>query len=86
MRTPGYAAKLVLPDEKASTIYISAKSDFVGGRQCAIPQGEILGGGSSINAMMYTRASASDYDDWNMEGWSFGDLKPLFKKVGPGVE
>ena len=45
-----------------------------------------MGGGSSINAMMYTRASASDYDDWNMEGWSFRDLRPLFKKVHPRVD
>jgi alcohol oxidase len=33
--------------------------------------------------MMYNRASASDYDDWNVEGWSFDDLKPLLKKVTP---
>ena len=31
--------------------------------------------------MMYTRASASDYDDWNTEGWTFNDLKPLLRKV-----
>jgi len=31
--------------------------------------------------MMYTRASASDYDDWRTEGWSFDDLKPLLLKV-----
>lgn len=38
---------------------------------------------------MYTRASASDYDDWEKlyenPGWSFNDLEPLFAKVPPGV-
>jgi choline dehydrogenase-like flavoprotein len=43
--------------------------------------GNILGGGSSVNFMMYTRASASDYDAWNTEGWGFQDLLPLLKKV-----
>ena len=62
-------------------MYISKKSDFVGGRSNVVQQGSVLGGGSSINLMMYTRANASDYDDWNTEGWKFKDLKPLFKKV-----
>ena len=35
--------------------------------------------------MVYTRAAASDYDDWGMEGWKFGDLLPLFKKVSHGL-
>jgi alcohol oxidase len=43
--------------------------------------GGTLGGGSSVNYMMYTRGSASDFDDWNMEGWRFEDLRPLFCKV-----
>jgi choline dehydrogenase-like flavoprotein len=39
-----------------------------------------LGGGSSINFMMYTRASASDYDDFKSKGWSTKELIPLMKK------
>lgn len=35
----------------------------------------------SINFLMYTRASASDYDDWNTEGWSFNDILPLARKM-----
>ena len=34
--------------------------------------------------MMYTRGSASDYDDWDTEGWTFKDLKPLFLQVLSG--
>lgn len=35
----------------------------------------------SINFLMYTRASASDYDDWETEGWSFNDILPLARKM-----
>lgn len=45
--------------------------------------GNVLGGGSSVNFMMYTRGSKSDYDDWKTQGWGFEGLKPLFKKVSP---
>ena len=45
-------------------------------------QGRVLGGGSSINAEVFTRGHPSDYDRWaeeaNAPGWSFDDVKPLF--------
>jgi len=69
------------PAEKATVFYVSGESESVGRRHSVIPQAEILGGGSSTNFMVYTRAAASDYDDWETEGWMFGDLLPLFKKV-----
>ena len=47
------------------------------------PRGKVLGGSSSMNAMMYVRGHRSDYDQWrqlgNM-GWSFDDLLSYFKK------
>ena len=79
--TPAYNGALLNPANKAVELYVSKFSDHVGGRNSVLPQARILGGGSSINLMMYTRASASDYDAWNTEGWSFDDLKPLFEKV-----
>jgi choline dehydrogenase len=45
-----------------------------------LPRGKVLGGSSSINAMIYIRGSAYDYDSWNMTGWSYDDLLPFFKK------
>jgi len=45
-----------------------------------VPCAHILGGGSSINFMMYTRASASDYDDFQAKGWTTKELIPLMKK------
>jgi choline dehydrogenase len=44
--------------------------------------GHVLGGGSSINAMVWTRGMAHDYDTWERNGatgWSFKDVLPVFK-------
>ncbi|CAE6461208.1 unnamed protein product [Rhizoctonia solani] len=43
--------------------------------------GGVLGGGSSINFMMYSRGAASDYDDWDTPGWGSKDLMPLLQKI-----
>jgi choline dehydrogenase len=48
------------------------------------PRGKMLGGSSSLNAMIYMRGAVSDYDGWQRlgnEGWSFNDLEPYFKKA-----
>ena len=44
----------------------------------------MLGGGSSINAQLYTRGNAWDYDNWaahGCEGWSYADVLPYFVKA-----
>ena len=43
--------------------------------------GGILGGGSSINFMMYTRAQGVDFDSWKTPGWTAADMLPLCKKL-----
>ncbi|AXT36257.1 sorbosone dehydrogenase [Phaeobacter sp. LSS9] len=53
------------------------------GRPRILPQGRVLGGGSSVNAMVYIRGQAQDFDDWadmGAQGWSYNDVLPYFKR------
>ena len=45
------------------------------------PRGRTLGGSSAINAMIYTRGHASDYDAWGVPGWSWREALPYFKRA-----
>jgi choline dehydrogenase len=48
-----------------------------------LSQARVLGGGSSINGMVYTRGQPWDYDHWadlGAAGWSYADVLPLFRK------
>ncbi|KAK7030057.1 alcohol oxidase [Favolaschia claudopus] len=54
------------------------------GRSPKVNNGSCVGGGGSVNAMMYNRAPASDYDDWERlgnPGWGAADLIPLARKL-----
>lgn len=48
-------------------------------RRVYLPRGRMLGGSSSMNAMIYVRGSRADYEDWG-EGWSYEDLLPVFRR------
>ncbi|KAI5787780.1 hypothetical protein FPQ18DRAFT_344911 [Pyronema domesticum] len=61
--------------------YPSIPSEHLRGKSIVVPQGHGLGGGSAVNFLMYTRASASDFDDWQTPGWTYSDLLPLLKKL-----
>jgi choline dehydrogenase len=53
------------------------------GREIVIPRGKVLGGSSSINAMIYARGHPLDYDEWRqmgLDGWSYADVLPYFKR------
>jgi choline dehydrogenase len=50
------------------------------GRRLPLPRGKVLGGSSSINAMIYIRGNHLDYDEWGVAGWSWEDLFPYFLK------
>jgi len=54
------------------------------GRKGFQPRGKIMGGSSSVNAMVYTRGNSNDYNQWaalGNAGWGYQDLLPLFKKA-----
>lgn len=53
------------------------------GRRIGYARGKVLGGCSSINAMIYMRGQASDYDHWAQlgnRGWGWDDVLPVFKR------
>jgi choline dehydrogenase-like flavoprotein len=53
------------------------------GRSLAYPRGKVIGGCSSINAMIYMRGQAADYDGWRqlgLAGWGWEDVLPYFLK------
>ena len=53
------------------------------GRSLNYPRGKVVGGCSAINAMIYMRGQAGDYDHWRqlgLTGWGWDDVKPIFRK------
>ena len=53
------------------------------GRSLNYPRGKVIGGSSSINAMIYMRGQAADYDHWRqlgLNGWGWNDVLPFFKR------
>ena len=54
------------------------------GRRGYQPRGKVLGGSSSVNAMIYLRGQPEDYDSWAGEGnagWGWGNVLPYFKRA-----
>lgn len=53
------------------------------GRALNYPRGKVIGGSSSINAMIYMRGQAADYDHWRqlgLNGWGWNDVLPIYKQ------
>ena len=60
------------------------------GRRLFVPRGKMLGGSSSMNAMLYVRGNRVDYDRWASEygasGWAYQDVLPHFKRHEANAE
>ncbi|MFD3810882.1 GMC family oxidoreductase [Rhodococcus sp. NPDC058639] len=64
--------------------YHYAPNPLLDGRAVPIPRGRVLGGSSSINAMLWYRGHPSDYDAWETagaKGWNYASLLPYFRKA-----
>jgi choline dehydrogenase len=65
-------------------MYYSEEEAGMAGRKLYAPRGKVQGGSGSINAMIYVRGQAVDFDDWaaaGNEGWSYKEVLPYFKKL-----
>lgn len=60
--------------------YDSHEEPGLGNRRIFLPRGRVLGGTSSINAMLYLRNNKLDYDSWDQPGWSYDELLPYFRR------
>ena len=63
--------------------YRTEPCEGLNGRSILYARGKVLGGCSSINAMVYMRGQARDYDAWTLAGnpgWSWNDVFPVFKR------
>lgn len=73
-----------LDNEKYNWYYKTEPQAHMNDRQLYWPRGRVLGGSSSLNAMVYVRGHALDYDRWVEEGatgWSYADCLPYFRKA-----
>ncbi|MFI6816500.1 GMC family oxidoreductase [Nonomuraea sp. NPDC050328] len=61
--------------------YTTAKQPEMLGRELYWPRGRMLGGSSSLNAQMWVRGCALDYDQWGLPGWTYEDVLPYFRKA-----
>ncbi|EPQ25767.1 uncharacterized protein PFL1_06634 [Pseudozyma flocculosa PF-1] len=65
--------------------YETVPQGTVANRELFWPRGKMIGGSSSMNAMMYHHCSYTDYDEWEKEfgckGWGYKDMQPYFRKA-----
>jgi choline dehydrogenase len=81
IKTPiGYGRTFA--DASVNWKYQTAGIPGLGGRTMYWPRGRVLGGSSSINALVYCRGMPADFDDWRAMGhlgWGWEDVRPYFE-------
>ncbi len=68
---------------RSDWMFKTEPEEGLNGRSLNYPRGKVIGGSSAINAMIYMRGQARDYDHWRqlgLPGWSWDDVLPYFKK------
>lgn len=83
IRTPiGYGR--IFYDPSVNWMYIAEADPGTAGRESYWPRGKVLGGSSSINAMVFIRGEPDDFDDWaaaGNPGWDWAGVLPYFRKM-----
>ena len=68
---------------RALWLYVTEPQRFLGGRAPECLPARVMGGGSSVNAMIYTRGDPQCYDDWaslGCTGWGYDEVLPHFRR------
>jgi choline dehydrogenase len=82
IRTPiGYGRTFA--DASVNWKYQTSPSPGLNGRSIYWPRGRVVGGSSSINALVYCRGMPADFDDWRAMGnvgWGWDDVRPYFER------
>ncbi len=71
-------------DKSVNWLYTTEADPGLNGQQDNWPRGKVLGGSSSINAMVYIRGQKADYDSWRdagNPGWGWDDVLPAYKAM-----
>ncbi|MDA9749229.1 GMC family oxidoreductase N-terminal domain-containing protein [Pelagibacteraceae bacterium] len=79
----------LINDSKYATYHKTNPQQHLGNRENIIPQGNVLGGGTSINAQVYMRGRAEDYNEWHdilrvnndSANWDWDTVLPYFKEM-----
>ncbi|MGB2411596.1 MAG: GMC family oxidoreductase, partial [Candidatus Puniceispirillaceae bacterium] len=83
VRVPiGYG--ILFHQKAVNWMYSTDPEPHLGGREIYQPRGKLLGGSSSINALVYHRGQAGDYDDWGAAGnagWGYDKVAPVFDRL-----
>ena len=83
VRVPiGYG--ILFHQQAVNWMYSTDPEPNLDGREIYHPRGRVLGGSSSINALVYHRGQAGDYDDWaaaGNDGWDYAQVAPVFDRL-----
>jgi choline dehydrogenase len=75
-------------DPSVNWMYAAEPDPGLNGQRDHWPRGKLLGGSSSINAMVYIRGQPEDYDDWESAGntgWGWTDVEPAYRAMEQGA-
>ena len=66
---------------KRDWCFTTTPQKAAGNREIKVPRGRMVGGSGSINSMVWFRGRRDDFDNWNVQGWSYEEVAPAFEAV-----